>query len=191
VFANDAVVSDCDSFGDNLQCLIIETNSETGFCSEIGHLWIAGIVMSLAGSLLSNLGLLTQKHAYNKGEQEIHESLEAEREVFLKMDKPTLKQAAMEVSVPESQLTDNKLDDPDAVMALMREAKRKNPFCMPMWLLGFVGMVTGALLDFGSLIFAAQSLLGAFASALLLITICVTCHGVGQMATPGIICRRS
>ncbi len=174
LFANDAVVSDCDGFGDNLQCLIIETNSDTGFCSEIGHLWIAGIIMSLAGSLLSNLGLLTQKHAYNKGEEEIHDGLEAERQLFVKMEKETLKKAAMDVGVPEAQLTDSKLEDPDAVMALMREAKRKNPFCMPMWLLGFVGMVTGALLDFGSLIFAAQSLLGAFVSALLLITIYVT-----------------
>ena len=162
VFANDADVSDCAAYGDDLQCLIIETNSETGFCSEVGHLWIAGIIMSLAGSLLSNLGLLTQKHAYNKGEEEIHEGLEAERQVFVKMDKAALKKAAMDMGVGEPQLTDSKLEDPDAVIALMRDAKRKNPFCMPMWLLGFVGMVTGALLDFGSLIFAAQSLLGAF-----------------------------
>ena len=168
VFANDAALSDCAGYGDDLQCLIIETNSPTGFCSEVGQLWIAGIIMSLAGSLLSNLGMLTQKNAYNRGEEEIHEGLEAERNDFLKMDKAVLKKAAMEIGVQESQLTDSKLSDVDAIISLMRDAKRKNPFCMPMWLLGFVGMVTGALLDFGSLIFAAQSLLGMFVSVLLI-----------------------
>lgn len=170
LFANDAGLSDCAGYGDDLQCLIIETNSPSGFCSEVGQLWIAGIIMSLAGSLLSNLGMLTQKNAYNRGEEEIHEGLEAERDDFVKMDKAKLKNAAMEVGVPESQLTDSKLQDVDAVISLMRDAKRKNPFCMPMWLLGFVGMVTGALLDFGSLIFAAQSLLGACVSVLLITT---------------------
>lgn len=165
IFANDQVVSDCASYGDNLHCLIVETNSETGFCSEVGYLWIAGIVMSLAGSLLSNLGLLTQKHAYNKAEEEILEGLESNRAAYSSMDRLELKKQATEVGVSEQQLTDSKLDNTDAVIALMRDAQRKNPFCMPMWVVGFSGMVTGALLDFGSLVFAAQSLLGTFVPA--------------------------
>jgi hypothetical protein len=185
VFANDADVSDCAGYGDDLQCLIIETNSETGFCSEVGVLWIAGIIMSLAGSLLSNLGLLTQKHAYNTGEEEIHEGLEAERADIVAMEPSALKQAALDDGVPEAELTETKLADPDAIIALMREAKRKNPFCMPMWLLGFLGMVTGALLDFGSLVFAAQSLLAPLAASTLVINIVQAPCVVGEK--PGVL----
>ena len=39
---------------------------------------VAGIIMSLAGSLLSNFGLQVQKVAYNKSEKEIHEGLEGD-----------------------------------------------------------------------------------------------------------------
>ena len=66
------------SEGDDLQCFIVETGSSEGFCSKKGMLWVAGIIMSLAGSLLSNFGLQVQKVAYNKSEKEIHEGLEGE-----------------------------------------------------------------------------------------------------------------
>ena len=66
------------SEGDDLQCFIVETGSNEGFCSKKGMLWVAGIIMSLAGSLLSNFGLQVQKVAYNKSEKEIHEGLEGE-----------------------------------------------------------------------------------------------------------------
>ena len=66
------------SEGDDLQCFIVETGSSGGFCSKKGMLWVAGIIMSLAGSLLSNFGLQVQKVAYNKSEKEIHEGLEGE-----------------------------------------------------------------------------------------------------------------
>ena len=67
-------------------------------------LWVAGIIMSLAGSLLSNLGLLVQKAAYNKGEEEIMEDLEATREGMQSMASPALRAAAKEVGVPEKDI---------------------------------------------------------------------------------------
>jgi hypothetical protein len=45
----------------------------------------------------------------------------------------------------------------------LHHTQRKNPFCLPLWVLGLSGMVTGAVLDFGSLSFAAQSLLAPLA----------------------------
>ena len=71
------------SEGDDLQCFIVETGSSEGFCSKKGMLWVAGIIMSLAGSLLSNFGLQVQKVAYNKSEKEIHEGLEGEEPIPL------------------------------------------------------------------------------------------------------------
>jgi len=61
----------------------VTTGSSVGFCSKTGMLWVAGIVMSLAGSLLSNFGLQVQKVAYNKSEKEIHEGLEGEEPIPL------------------------------------------------------------------------------------------------------------
>ena len=72
------------SEGDDLQCFIVETGSSEGFCSKKGMLWVAGIIMSLAGSLLSNFGLQVQKVAYNKSEKEIHEGLEGEEPCALR-----------------------------------------------------------------------------------------------------------
>lgn len=51
------------------------------------------------------------------------------------------------------------------------EAVRKHMFCMPIWVLGLSAMVCGALLDFGSLSFAAQSLLAPLAASTLVINI--------------------
>ena len=71
-------------------------------------------------------------------------------------------------------------DSVDTVMALMKEARRKNPCCMGMWVLGFSGMVTGAVLDFGSLVFAAQSLLAPLAASTLVINIVQAPFVVGE-----------
>ena len=71
-------------------------------------------------------------------------------------------------------------DSVDTVIAMMREARRKNPCCMGMWVLGFSGMVTGAVLDFGSLVFAAQSLLAPLAASTLVINIVQAPFVVGE-----------
>ena len=76
----------------------------------------------------------------------------------------------------------------DTVIAMMREARRKNPCCMGMWVLGFSGMVTGAVLDFGSLVFAAQSLLAPLAAASLVLNIVQAPCLVGEQPTVLDIC---
>ncbi len=57
----------------------------------------------------------------------------------------------------------------DAVAAGLSEPK--HTCCLGIWVAGFVAMVTGALLDFGSLLFAAQSLLAPLAACGILINI--------------------
>lgn len=74
------------------------------------NLWIAGVVISIAATIMSNGGMNLQK------------------------------------------------------VSIMREIKKpqrqQRPYALqPLWLVGFVGVVLGALGDFGSLAFAAQSLL--------------------------------
>jgi len=120
---------ECDAYaapgGSELQCLIVETGAETGLCAEISILWIIGVSLSLAGSLISNFGMQIQKLAFNKHEKDVNEG----------------------------------------------KTERKIPFCLPMWVAGFSGMVTGSLLDFVSLAFAAQSLLAPLAASTLVINI--------------------
>jgi hypothetical protein len=50
------------------ELLCIANESGDSFCSEYTLYWIIGCIMSLVGSLVSNLGLQVQKVAYNKHE---------------------------------------------------------------------------------------------------------------------------
>lgn len=138
---------ECNAYGDDLQCLIVETGAETGYCAETSILWIVGISLSLAGSLISNCGMQVQKLAFNKHETEVATTAEL----------------------------------PDADPA---KIKRKVPFCLPLWVAGFAGMVSGSLLDFLSLVFAAQSLLAPLAASTLVINIVQAPIIVNEKPTP-------
>jgi hypothetical protein len=129
--------SSCDAWGADLRCLITETGSQTGFCAPYSMLWVLGVGLSLAGSLISNFGMQIQKVAFNRHEKDVASG----------------------------------------------ETERKTPCCIPLWVAGFSGMVTGSILDFGSLVFAAQSLLAPLAASTLVINICQAPLIVGEKPT--------
>ncbi len=90
--------------------------------------------MSLAGSLLSNLGLQIQKLGHQRQQQQIVEGVIGQR----------------------------------------------HDCCNKIWVCGFITMVSGAALDFGSLAFAAQSLLAPLAVSGILINIIQAPFVVGE-----------
>eukprot|EP01051_Picozoa_sp_SAG22_P018166 SAG22_NODE_2981_length_2054_cov_1.827621_1_plen_321_part_00 len=96
-----------------------------------------GCALSLAGSVISNLGLQLEKLAFKRHEVAVDKGL----------------------------------------------TEKKAAYKLPLWILGFVLMVVGVGLDFGSLALAAQSLLAPLAASTLVINIIQAPCVVGEKPT--------
>lgn len=117
-----------------------ETHVQQRFCAPNGLLWVVGVSMTLAGSVAITLGTQLQKLAFNRQERAWQEALAA---------------AALAATRGEGRA--------------FEPAPRKPWFKLPLWWVGFLFLVIGAVSDFAAVGFAAQSLLAPLAAASLII----------------------